>query len=304
VQSETYSPTRALTRAQRKTAAKEQAAATAHRRELVSQRRAARMLTQQEARNAELAAAGTRAERREIRKSHNAIDELQRRDALQRRKARQAAANAARKAELASRPLWYRIVRGWSFWVILALIVALCLMSGLSFIPIKTGSMRPGIQPGDIVVVVKSDLVKPQVGSIVVATPRIGDEQLPPIAHRIISINPDGTIKTKGDYNPEPDAWRVQPQEVQKTVVAIIPMGWARNPLNVAGALGLFALFLVWPSKYDDDDDDEYDDGSSQTTTEHPDDAVTPIGVNLGIGRSCDLKSENVQPDGPGTAPG
>ena len=155
----------------------------------------------------------------------------------------------------------YGVFKALRFWVVLAAIVAAILLSGLGASVVKTGSMRPVYQPGDLVITVNKDLVEPTVGSVVVATPFVSGEELPPIAHRVIAVEPNGAIKTKGDYNPEPDAWTDRPEDVDKTVIAHVPMGWAvdavKSPVVVIGGITLFALMLFWPSSKPEDDLDE-----------------------------------------------
>ena len=155
----------------------------------------------------------------------------------------------------------YRVFKALRFWVVLAAIVAAILLSGLGASVVKTGSMRPVYQPGDLVITVNKDLVEPTVGSVVVATPFVSGEELPPIAHRVIAVEPNGAIKTKGDYNPEPDAWTDRPEDVDKTVIAHVPMGWAvdavKSPVVVIGGITLFALMLFWPSSKPEDELDE-----------------------------------------------
>lgn len=141
-----------------------------------------------------------------------------------------------------------RLFKASRFWVFLAVFVAGILYAGVGVSAVKTGSMRPTIDPGDLVITVNKDIVEPKVGSIIVATPPVAGQKLPAIAHRVIEIRPDGSYKTKGDYNPEPDTWVDRPQDVDKTVVAHVPMGWVRSPLVIAAGIGALALIFMWPS--------------------------------------------------------
>lgn len=154
-----------------------------------------------------------------------------------------------------------RVYKASRFWVIIAALIAAIVLTGLSASVVKTGSMRPTYQPGDLVVTVNSDLVKPKVGSVVVATPWVSGAELPPIAHRVVAVNDDGTIKTKGDYNPEVDAWTDRPEDVDKTVIAHVPMGWImtamKSPFIIFGGLSLLALMLFWPSSKKEDETSE-----------------------------------------------
>ncbi|MGB3675947.1 MAG: hypothetical protein WA988_16065 [Candidatus Nanopelagicales bacterium] len=172
----------------------------------------------------------------------------------------------------AQRSRAYRIYKAMRFWVVLAAIVGAILLTGLGASVVKTGSMRPVYQPGDLVLTINKDIVEPTVGSVVVATPWVAGEELPPIAHRVTEIAPDGSIKTKGDYNPEPDAWTDRPEDVDKTVIAHVPMAWAldavKSPIVVVGGITLFALMLFWPSSKPED---ELDDGESDDDARDPD---------------------------------
>lgn len=133
------------------------------------------------------------------------------------------------------------------FWLVIIAIGLGIWFSGLMVSVVKTGSMRPGIQPGDLVVSISSKIVKPEMGSIVVAEPVVAGSKLPAIAHRVIAINPDGTYITQGDYNPEPDAWRDRPEDITSVVLFKVPMGWSRSPVTIAAGMGLLALIFVWP---------------------------------------------------------
>lgn len=168
------------------------------------------------------------------------------------------ATDVGESTEPSQRSRAYRIYKAMRFWVVLALIVGAILFTGLSASVVKTGSMRPTYQPGDLVITVNKDIVTPKVGSVVVATPVVAGQEFPPIAHRVTEVRADGTIKTKGDYNPEPDAWTDQPDEVDKTVIAHLPMGFAldavKSPVVIIGGIAIFALILFWPSSKKEDD--------------------------------------------------
>jgi signal peptidase len=71
------------------------------------------------------------------------------------------------------------------------------------FDTVLTGSMRPGIQPGDVVVVrpVPTDELK--VGDVIAYLP---PAHTTPVLHRIVSIDSSGLV-TKGDANNVADPW-------------------------------------------------------------------------------------------------
>jgi signal peptidase I len=143
--------------------------------------------------------------------------------------------------------------------------------------------MRPTYQPGDLVVTVNSDLVKPKVGSVVVATPWVAGEELPAIAHRVVAVNEDGTIKTKGDYNPEADAWTDRQEDVDKTVVAHVPMGWIltamKSPFVIFGGISLFALMLFWPSAKKEEDDADHPAGATPPCEESSSSSASVVDI-------------------------
>ena len=130
----------------------------------------------------------------------------------------------------------------------IAIVLGLLWWVGLAFMPVRSGSMQPTFYPGDAVIGVSPRLVSPRVGDVVVAHPIQGDQQLPPIAHRIIESTPQG-FRTQGDANPNPDAWFVRPADISHTVVAAAPLRFLRSPIAVAIAVGLVALVLLWPRR-------------------------------------------------------
>ena len=85
--------------------------------------------------------------------------------------------------------------------------------------PITGGFLR-----GDALVVVgvEKDELKP--GDVIVYDI---EGQSTPIVHRIVEINEDGKIVTKGDHNPSHDPWI--PTRIHGKVVAVIPfLGWPK----------------------------------------------------------------------------
>ncbi len=145
-------------------------------------------------------------------------------------------------------------IRGHWAWTVVTTLVGIAIVlgvlwwSGMALMPVRSGSMRPTFYPGDAVIGVSPRLVTPKVGDVVVAHPHQGDQQLPPIAHRIIESTPEG-FRTQGDANPYADAWIVRPGDISHTVVASAPLRFLRSPIAVAVAVGLVALVLLWPRR-------------------------------------------------------
>ncbi|MFY9139598.1 MAG: signal peptidase I [Thermacetogeniaceae bacterium] len=90
-------------------------------------------------------------------------------------------------------------------------------------IVIYSGSMRPAFDAGDIVIVAKKDPALLKEGDIIAY--RIEDSPVP-VVHRIIKINRDKTIITKGDNNDSIDQ-PIVTEQVNGAVVFVAPkVGW------------------------------------------------------------------------------
>lgn len=80
---------------------------------------------------------------------------------------------------------------------------------GYRTLTMLTGSMSPGIDPGDIVVVTPVATTEVTKGMVITYHMPIGDHQL--ITHRVIAVQhgPGGsvTVNTKGDANKAADPW-------------------------------------------------------------------------------------------------
>lgn len=77
---------------------------------------------------------------------------------------------------------------------------------------IITGSMEPGISAGDVVLVSPSPDIDTTVGRVI----SFEDPGRPGhvLTHRVVAINQDGTLTTKGDANPTVDSVPVAPEAV------------------------------------------------------------------------------------------
>lgn len=111
-------------------------------------------------------------------------------------------------------------------WIIMSItfILSIWFVSGvfpIRPVVIATGSMKPSINPGDIIVVKKANAKDLKVGQIL----EYRKDNIS-IFHRIIEIKMDGNgIKyvTKGDNNKDADGQLISPKEIKGVVVAIIP---------------------------------------------------------------------------------
>jgi signal peptidase I len=141
-----------------------------------------------------------------------------------------------------------RIAKAAFFTLIVALVAATVAVAA-RLIPytvyvIHTGSMTPTITPASAVIVHR--------GVYHVGQPVSywrGDQV---ITHRLIAINPNRTITTKGDANSTPDPWHVPVANIIGGVVAAPPfLGWAfiylQQPPGFASVLlAILCVVLVF----------------------------------------------------------
>jgi len=117
--------------------------------------------------------------------------------------------------------------------------------------PVLSGSMRPGLPVGGVVITERVPVSSLHVRDVVVLhRPDVPDEL---VVHRIISMSqgPDGMIvHTQGDANSEPDPWTVQLRGATAyRVVYTLPLFgyvavWAHSPAGRESFL-LVGLFLL-----------------------------------------------------------
>ncbi|MEX2739766.1 MAG: signal peptidase I [Candidatus Wukongarchaeota archaeon] len=85
--------------------------------------------------------------------------------------------------------------------------------------PITGGFLR-----GDALVVVGTEIDELKPGDVIVYDIK---GQSTPIVHRVVEMNEDGNIVTKGDHNPSHDPWA--PTNIHGKAVAVIPfLGWPK----------------------------------------------------------------------------
>ncbi|MGY1771617.1 signal peptidase I [Blastococcus sp. SYSU D00813] len=141
-----------------------------------------------------------------------------------------------------------------------------------------TGSMAPGIEPGDVVVSTPIDVADVEVGMVISYHIPIDDHRV--VTHRVIDVqrSADGTVtvQTQGDANDSPDPWTaVLSGDTAYEMVAVVPevgnaIAALRDPLVnkvlVYGAPALLAgwmLLAIWrPVRDEDTADADADAGS------------------------------------------
>lgn len=116
------------------------------------------------------------------------------------------------------------------------------------FDTVLTGSMRPGIQPGDVVMVRPVPTSELNVGDVIAYLP---PSHTTPVLHRIVSIDSSGLL-TKGDANNVEDPWGKVATDSPTTLrlVWVIPkvglIAHNRNTIFIgAGVLFLAAIALT-----------------------------------------------------------
>ena len=108
---------------------------------------------------------------------------------------------------------------------------------------VTTGSMRPSINEGDIVL-----SAPPEDGGRALADGTVitfADPVRPGghLTHRIDRVNDDGTYETKGDANAVTDSYRVQPRDIEGVGRLLVPsVGLPRVWLEQ----GNLPMLLVW----------------------------------------------------------
>ena len=160
---------------------------------------------------------------------------------------------------------WKRPLAQLSRWTVrLVMLLAVIVFAGLAVGPhvlgyrtmtMLTGSMSPGIDPGDVIVVTPLPISEVEAGMVISYHIPIDDHRL--VSHRVLAVetSPDGavTVQTKGDANDAPDPWRATLQgDTAWQVTAVVPelgnlIQTLRTPgLSQALVYGAPALLAGW----------------------------------------------------------
>lgn len=128
----------------------------------------------------------------------------------------------------------------------LILVLLAFVLTGLLQIRIVlTGSMKPAINPGDMVFAASTKLIEPEVGKVVLYSAR--DLQGNPVtiwAHRIVSGNKVDGFSIKGDANAQADLGTIPMNDIKSIVVFRIP--FIGHLFNVYSLILIFAgIFLT-----------------------------------------------------------
>lgn len=143
--------------------------------------------------------------------------------------------------------------------VLLAASVAGTRVAGLEPLTVLTGSMRPAIDPGDLVLVSRIRARDARPGQVI--TFRSPDGRDRTVTHRVVTATPRAgqiAFVTRGDANDAPELWSTDAAGRIGRVRAVVPRaGYVARPLSEgwsrAMALGLLtlagactALWLIW----------------------------------------------------------
>lgn len=90
---------------------------------------------------------------------------------------------------------------------------------------IQSGSMRPHVNPGDVVLSTKlpAEAAVPVGGVVKFSTPHAPGE-VRTVMHRIIEDNGDGTYTTRGDANRDPDSGRITRADITGQARLLLPL--------------------------------------------------------------------------------
>ena len=114
---------------------------------------------------------------------------------------------------------------------------------------VVSGSMTPGVRPGDVVVAVPASGAAP--GTVVLVENPAAPGKL--LLHRLVAYQSDGRMILKGDANRDRDSTPVPPANLRGVAKLRIPgvglpVFWYRNHeyLPTAAALIMIGILLLW----------------------------------------------------------
>jgi signal peptidase len=138
----------------------------------------------------------------------------------------------------ATGPLWW-ILQTASWMLLLSIMALLVAMIGLPRVTgatpytVLTGSMRPTMPPGSLVVTKPIEAGKLKVGDAITYQIRSGEPEV--VTHRIISLSQtlggETLFTTQGDANPHPDEKPVKTAQIRGVVWYSIPLAGYLNSL-------------------------------------------------------------------------
>ncbi len=182
--------------------------------------------------------------------------------------------------EAVRRPGWIYLLLVTSARVLLAFVTGMILWATIPALigwrsdVVLTGSMGPRISPGDVVVSEPVPASSVRAGQVIsFDDPNVASRT---VIHRIRSVNPDGTLITRGDANPTDDSHPVASTAIHglgRLCVRFValPVVWAREGALLPLGLTLFVLVSAIVLVLRDRDDDLLDE-NSEDDDDHVDD--------------------------------
>jgi signal peptidase len=158
-------------------------------------------------------------------------------------------------------PVWW-ILQTASWMLLLSIAALLIAMIGLPRVTgatpytVLTGSMRPGMPPGSLVVTKPVEAGKLKVGDAITYQIRSGEPEV--VTHRIISLSQtlggETLFTTQGDANPGPDEKPVKAAQIRGVVWYSIPMvgyvnSWLSGEQRI-WAVGIAVVLLLGYAVY------------------------------------------------------
>ncbi|WP_309072011.1 signal peptidase I [Arthrobacter sp.] len=115
---------------------------------------------------------------------------------------------------------------------------------------VLTGSMRPGMPPGSLIVTKEANPEELRIGEAITYQIRSGEPAV--VTHRIIArtSSSDGiTLTTQGDASPSPDEEQVRPEQIRGVVWYTLPLvgyvnGWLTGEQRIWAVGGAVVLLL------------------------------------------------------------
>ncbi len=90
------------------------------------------------------------------------------------------------------------VLAGLLFWSVAPLLF------GMSPVVVRTGSMQPAVRPGDVLLVQRMPASSVRPGQVVLAVNPARPDEL--LSHRVVRVNADGGLVTRGDANGSADS--------------------------------------------------------------------------------------------------
>lgn len=146
-------------------------------------------------------------------------------------------------------------------YVVLGIVLAFAANQGLAFalstdmpmVAVESNSMIPTFYKGDILILQGVPASELDIGDVIVFMP---PGKATPVVHRVIGLNPDGTVQTKGDANSGqlPFEKSISATQIHGRSIATIPyLGWIKigatevifnNPLLLI--VGVASLIVIY----------------------------------------------------------